>query len=219
MNLNIKKYFFLLLFFIIAFVYGYFNIVSNEDGLFIAKFFLVPSLLVHYLVTSEKKNVIYILALIFASIGDLLLGNIYLTNEVIGVGCFICFNLLMIVIISERIGVIKGNKLILAFVPLLFIVLSIIYFLFDAYVGGIRTLLIIYYIIFAMLCSFSLYYYICRKTKDSLFFFLAAVLFFLSNITKGFEVFRSADVLMKISNISFYVLAHYLFYKTIDNKS
>lgn len=212
----VKKYFFLILFFIAALVYGYFNIMNNQAWLYKVKFFLVPSLLVHYLLTSKKKNTAYILALIFASVGDLMLSGVALTNEIIGVGCFICFNLLMIIIVSEKIGVVKGDKFLLAFVPLLIIIISVVYFLFNNYVGKIKTVIIIYFVIMALLTSFSLYYYLCRKTGESLLFFLAVLLLFLSNITKGYESFRTAGVVLKIINITFYALAHYLFYKSID---
>lgn len=216
LNKELKEYFFLLLFFVAAILYGYFNVINDSEDTQFVKWFLVPSLLVHYLLNAKKKNWVYVLALVFASCGDLALDRGEIITEVLGVGFFIGFNLLMIVIISEKIGVIKENKFLQAFVPLLLIIISIIFFLFDDYVGEIRAVIMIYFIILALLSSFSLYYHLCRKTKESLFFFLAVVLFFLNNISKGYESFRTAGVFIKIMNISLYVISHYLYLKSID---
>lgn len=127
----------------------------------------------------------------------------------------------MAIIISEKIGVIKGNKFLQAFVPLLIIIISVVYFLFGNYVGELQSMMILYFVIFTLLFSFSLYYHICRKIKASLFFLLATLLFFLNNIAKIFEVFRSSDMFVKIISITLYAFAHYLFFKAIitDNNT
>lgn len=89
-----KEYFFLLLFFVAAILYGYFNILNDQDGLYISKWFLVPSLIVHYLLNRPEKNWIYILALVFAAVGDFVIDRGNVINEITGVGFFIGFNLL-----------------------------------------------------------------------------------------------------------------------------
>lgn len=214
----LKEYLFLLLFFVAAVLYGFYNVNNDFDKVQFVKWFLVPSLLVHYLINSEKKNIIYITALVFSSVGDLVLNNQDETIQIVAVGCFLIFNLLIIVLVSIRIGVIKGRKLISTFVPLLIVFVSLTYFLFADYMKEKMPLITLYFMVLALLCSFSFYFLINKKTKQGVFFFIAAISFFLCNILKGFENYKQAGVLMKVLNISFYSLSHYLYYKAITSK-
>lgn len=214
----LKEYLFLLLFFVAAVFYGFYNVNNDFDKVQLIKWFLVPSLLVHYLINSEKKNSIYITALVFCSIGDLVLNNQEKEMQIVAVGCFLIFNLLMIIIVSIRIGIVKGDKLMRFFIPLLMVFVSLTYFLFADFMKEKMPLIILYFVVLALLCSFSFYYLVNKKTKQGLLFFIAAVSFFLCNIFKGFESYKQASALMKVLNISFYSLSHYLYYKAITSK-
>jgi len=209
---------FLIVFFSAAFVYGYANIIDDQDFVFLTKFFLVPSLSVHYVTTSKQKKNIYILALLFASVGDLLFSSSTIDFKMMGIGCFILFNISIINLCCEKIGLFNSSKVILSGLPFFIIFLSIFLYLFSNDINSEIYLIILYFISLSLLCSFTIYYYLKTKLKAPLFILIGALLLFITNITKAVEYFNTAINIAKIINIGCYAASHYFFYKAMELK-
>lgn len=206
----IKKYFFLFLFFVASIAFGYASIYNKLQIVYITKFFLVPSIAIHYILNTKKFNVFYITALVFALIGDLLFSETSDFLIIMGMGSFIIFNLLIIVVVFETFGLVDSKKItsIAKYAILIFGVF--IFFLFRN-IGGQLIILSMYFAVLAVLFSFCLYYYLKYKTIVSLYFFMGVVVFFFANISKGLIQYEAAKGILIIVNIVCYALSHYLY--------
>lgn len=182
--------------------------------MYFTKFFVVPSIALHYILKSQKINFLYIVALAFAFTGDLLTSANSSLLSIIAIGCFMTYNLLILIIIFEIFGIVDSKKITWLTVPVVLFIGGLIYYFFHN-IGGELFVVSTYFIVLGILFSFCLYYSIKEKNTISLYFLIGVTLFFFSNLSKAFEYYESTEVISKILKVSFYSLCHYLYCKAI----
>lgn len=207
---------FLILFFVISAIYGY-GIVNDKVSLiYLFKPFITISLIIYYLKEVKNINSIFLIALVFAFLGDLLFNIITYNTALLAMGSFLIFNLLLMVIASERVGVIKARKLFLAVIPfaVLFVVILNMFF---KNAGDMTVLINIYGFIVVLMCAFSLNTFLKIRDKESLYFLLGALFFITASVSKGLKEFSgsSADFYIKLVNISGYALSLFFFCQSL----
>lgn len=213
----LKENIFLFLFFVFAFSYGYSLIVVNNGLIYVLKPFIVPSLVLHYVINVEEKNNFYIIALFFAFLGDLFFSIPTEDGFLIAMSSFVIFNLFIMIIVSESAGEIKISNLFLSMMPFLILLFIIINYLFSK-LGAKSILLTIYGVILVFLCTFSLYYYIKTRSKMALYFLLGSLLFVLAGVSKGLKEFDVDTSFLKIMNNVSYTFSLYFYYRAMTAK-
>lgn len=213
-NKKIIKFIFLLLFFAGVILYGYADITNNVDLKYLAKFSLVPVILLSYITTSKNKNILYILALLFAFTGDLLFSVDTRTENIMAIGCFIIYNLLLTVIIFDLFGMVDLKKIIAVITITIIVICAFIYYNFNS-IGADIIMIWLYFCAYSILLAFSIFYYLSFKTQASLYFLIATLLFLITNLSKTFQHFESTGNLIKVLNIISYGASYYFYCNAI----
>lgn len=203
------------LFFCVGFSFTYFNSQENDSLTFYLKPLITLTLLTAYLINTTKKyNSFFTFMLVFAFLGDLFFNLKTHTSHILGLGSFLSFVLLLILLISKEAKEIVLNTFLQYLIPFLVVFFLIVYFFFD----NENILSIIYLIIgvvIALLCAFSFYYYLKDRSTKSLYYFLGCMCFIITSFTKMYNSFYGYYNLTKILNNLSYVIALYFLYKGV----
>lgn len=194
-------------------LYCYGSIVDNNLISNIGLYVIVPSLLVHYLINkSNKLNILYIVAMLICYAADLKI-NLYgddISINALSVGGFIIFNLLIAIIIFEKMNVLNFRKIILISIIITGIFMAITYFILE---GFDDTVFIIttYFLSLSLLVTLCTLFYNNNKTKESLFFLLGAICYVIASIFAEFMLAKNTSAIVIIGNISAYYLNNYFY--------
>lgn len=208
----IKQHIFLILFFLVSILYGYGLVYNVISYIYLYKPFVIIFLILYYFSKSKKYNLLFLIGLGFAFVGDLFYNLNTFDTNLIAMSCFLVFNLVLTIIAAERAGVIKTTKLLLSMLPFIFIFVYVVYKFFSN-AGDMMLLIGVYGFIVVLLCSFSLNTLVKRRDVSSLLFFLAALLFVVSSVCEGLEHFSNPHITFFIDllNITSYILSLFFF--------
>lgn len=213
----LRKNILLILFFIVVVGYISSSVADNYDMIFFLKPFIVTTLLIHYLFSKVKKDVVFILALLSALAGDLLFSIAKDYQYMVAMGFFLLYSLFMMIIVSGRVQLIELKKILLSSIPFMVIIFSLAFMYFY----NKNSMLVLYYIhaaVTILLGTFSLYYYITTKNRDALFFTLGCLFFIIGGAAKGFKFFYSPIIDAKVINIGGYALSLFFYYLAVTYK-
>lgn len=216
-NINFfKRNIFLIIFFIISFIYGYSIINKIDSQIYFFKPFIILSILIHYVLRASKINTVFLVGLSFAFCGDLLFNIVTPETIIIAMGCFLIFNLVLMLIATERVGVLSARKLLITTVPFLILFLLVLHFFFDN-IGNMQILIITYGAIVVLLGSFSLNTYLKNRDNESLLFFIGSLFFVVASVSKGLKEFSFSysEFYINITNIISYVLSIFFFSQSL----
>lgn len=197
----------------VLFCYG--NITDNIFLITIGIFSIVPCIAIYYLLTAKKKNFIYLIALIAAYIGDVTFFNKQnISIDLVSLGGFIIFNLLIMIIVSEKMKLVKFRKILFITPILVSIFLAITYYVFKT-VDQIFFAIGIYFLSLSLLTSFCIVYYRKTKSKNSLFFLVGVTSYIVASISKEFQYINSATNLLFLINTLAYLSTQYFYCKAM----
>lgn len=204
----------LILYLIARFVFGYGNITENELLTRIGIFSIVPCILCYYFLENKKTNLTYVVALMAVYIGDITFNKTDLKVDLISVSGFIFFNLIMIVIVFERIKYLKLRKVLLTTHLLVITLISITYFITQIFDTKL-IIISIYLFSLSLLCSLCISYYVKSKSKDSLYFLIGVLSYIIASISKQYEYIEKTTALIVVINVCSYLSAQYFYCKAI----
>lgn len=206
------------LFFCVGLSFTYFNSQENDSLTFYLKPFITITLLSTYLLSVRRNyNVFFILILLFAFLGDVLFNLKSQMAHILGMGSFLCFVLLLMIVVSREAKEIVLSAFLRYLMPFLFVFILIVYFFFD-YDNALSSIYLITGAIVAVFCAFSFYYYLKDRNKKSLYYFIGCMCFIVTGFTKMYNSFYGYYSLTKVLNNLSYVFALYLFYRAITTK-
>lgn len=207
----IKNNIFLLLFFLVSVAYTY-GVVNNLNSIiYLFKPFIVLSLAIYYVSNAYKINKTFLVALVFALLGDVCFNILTEQFFILAMSSFMVFNLLLLTIAANKAGIIRFKFVLMFTVPFILIFGYLLKnYLND--VGVISLLILIFGLIVILLGAFSSYAYFKNKNRATLFLFLGALAFAITSISKGLKQFTFIDDYdVKLINTSCYVISLFLF--------
>ena len=179
---------------------------------------IMLSLIALYLLSSEKRNVWYFLALLFS-----LLGDIYLLDKtnmfLFGLGSFLCAQLLFIFIIWRDLPKSNWSQRIIALLPFavyLFLLMSIL----SPDLGSFVVPVWVYAIVISFFGAVAFLNHLARKSAHSLILLLGAILFILSDSMIAIHKFHFSIDYYPVAIMLTYVLAQYFIFTymvSLDN--
>jgi len=207
-DINRLQKFFLLIFLLVSIT----DIIAiiNDNSLWqtISNPIIIPALAAFYIAGSKSRNKLYILALIFSFLGDVLLldkSNLFL----FGIAAFLITQLLYIAIFSKGLANSSLGKKIGALFPFsLFFILLI-----RILKPGLNDFLIpviIYGLAISLFGSVSLLRYLVKKNGTSMVLLIGAILFILSDSMIALNKFHEPRAYYSVSIMLTYILAQYL---------
>jgi len=207
-DINRLQKFFLLIFLLVSIT----DIIAiiNDNSLWqtISKPLIIPALAAFYVAGSKSRNKLYILALIFSFLGDVLLldkSNLFL----FGIAAFLITQLLYIAIFSKGLWKSSLGKKFSALFPF-----ALFFIILISILGpGLNDFLIpvvIYGLAISLFGSVSLLRYLVKKNGTSMVLLIGAILFILSDSMIALNKFHEPRAYYSVSIMLTYILAQYL---------
>ncbi len=180
----------------------------------IFKPFILPLLVALYAVSVTKRNIWYVMALIFSFLGDVFLlfeGSLFFIG---GLVFFLAAHFLFIRIVISWLQKSSFQHKILAFIPFIITFSVLIYVLKDT-LNELLIPVIIYGITISLFGAISLLNYLNSRSVKSLWMFLGSVVFIASDSILAIDKFSFSIPLFKVLIMVTYVSAQYLIYRSM----
>lgn len=212
----------LILFVVFGVLLCYGDITGNYLLRRIGIFAIIPCIASYYLFSAQKKNHVFIVALVASYIGDITFNKQGLTIDLISLGGFIFFNLLMLIIVFEKMRYVKFRRIIIFTIFIVTILLSLSYIIIEI-IDQRFIAIAIYCLSISLLCAFCIVYYLKSKSKAAIYFLIGVISYIGASITKEFEYIESTSTALIILNVSSYLSTLYFYCKALlednNNKS
>jgi len=170
---------------------------------------ITPILLLSYLVSAIKINKLYIIALLFAFLADILLLNPSDFYFMLAIIAFFIVHLLFIIIVTEDIKSYKRKDIYLAPIPFLIVYISVVLLVYT----NLREFLVpilFYGIAVCTLGSLTFYNFLGKRCTSSLILFLGTFFFIVSNAMSAIEKFVLENRDLGVGIMITYVGAQFL---------
>ena len=203
--------------FLVVVILHFIGLFYNHLLAFVSKPLLMTALVFVYLVSVQKANFWYVSALFFSFWGDVLLlfNNQYF---ILGLGSFLITQLLYIKLIISLIKRVTLSKITIVSLPFLFYFLSFLHLILDKVID-IKLPVIVYGFVLSLFGILSFLYYLQQKTTASLWLFLGAILFMLSDSIIALNQFYNTKIDAQIYIMLTYILAQYLICKSFISQT
>lgn len=213
---NISKYSKITLaIFIIVSIMDMYGVITQDINIrYIFKPLVISSLLAYYLISSTKKNITYIIALLLCLTGDIFLMFRGSLNFILGLVSFLTAHILYIAILIKLSGQWNRNKLIKSIIPFSLVFIVLISILFKN-LGTMLAPVIFYGLTICTMGTLSLYFYLKSNSRASLIFLLGSCFFILSDSLLAINKFLTSQYIFGILVMSTYIIAQYLICKSM----
>ena len=198
--------------FLVVVILHFIGLFYNHLLAFVSKPLLMTALVFVYLVSVQKANFWYVSALFFSFWGDVLL---LFENQffVLGLGSFLITQLLYTKLVGSFLKKTSLSKIIIISLPFVFYLFSFLYIILDKVID-VKLPVIVYALVISTFGALSFLYYLQQKTKASLWLFLGAVLFMLSDSIIALNRFYDTTIDAQVFIMLTYILAQYLICKS-----
>lgn len=210
MNKNITKG--LTFFFFTVSILDITGVVLNNSLIqTIFKPMIIPSLIVLYYFTVDKRNNWYLFALVFSLLGDVLLmdkDNLF----IYGIGAFLLTQILYIIIIVRQMHKPSNfHKYLYAFLFVNYVVYLLA--LLKPNLGDLLYPVLVYGITISVFGLVATLNYVTKRSMPSRYLMLGAILFIASDSMIALNKFHIAKTFYPVMIMVTYVLAQYLIYR------
>lgn len=179
---------------------------------YIFKPLITPSLIAIYFITTSKVNKLYVGALFFAWIADVLLLNSSNEFFMMALGFFLLMQLTYIMIVTNAIPRYNTKNLLLAGIPFFAVLVFVITFVSN----NIKDFLwpvMVYGIVVCIFSALTFYNYLERRTEASLWLLLGSFFFIISNSMSAVEKFRLENRDLAVAIMLTYALGQFFIYR------
>lgn len=204
----LKKHIFLSLYIVLGTIYFYFDILNQKQVLQ----YIIPSLItiltVYYLTSAAKKyyDYLFIIMLIFQLIADLTLSQFGQNDFIYSLSLYFVVKLLLILIVTNKIGIIQPNDIYLIFVPIVTTLLVIVYIIFAS-IELLQILLFMFTLVVSVLLSLAFHYYYKSKKESAKFFLIGIISYVICDIFSGLNQLVKPDIYYDAINTLAYLIA------------
>lgn len=172
---------------------------------------IMLSLMAAYYFSVPKINPLYLLAMAFSFLGDVLLmdkNNLFLP----GIAAFLCTQLIYIFIIQKRLKKGTMKDLLIAIVPFL-IFYSLLITLLQKNLGEFMIPVLVYGMAISIFGMAALLLHLQYRNFSTRLLIWGAILFILSDSMIAFQKFHSARQIYPVAIMSTYVIAQFLIFR------
>jgi len=205
------KNIFLTFFVLVVILYSY----SFINDIVIVKFITKPILNImlgfYCIAVFNPLNRLYLLALFFDGLGDMLFVLNTKSAFILVMGVFLFYMLTNMLVLTEKIGEIRMTTFFKLIIPFFIILVLVITLIFEK-VGVLKLFFTIYGIVISLYAGFALYFYVRERHKYSLFNLIGVLFFIGASVIFGLYKMEGVDIFWKILNAIFYTGSLLLIY-------
>jgi len=183
----------------------------------VVKPFILLSLLALYVVSVTKRNVWYMLALIFSFLGDVFLLFEGVQFFMVGLLSFLIAHILFIKIVLGWLQKSSFRHKITAFIPFV-ITFSLLINMLKNSLNELLIPVVIYGTTISLFGVFSFLNYLNSKSKNSFWMFIGAVVFIISDSILAINKFYFSKEIFNLLIMVTYVVAQYLIFRSMIQK-
>ncbi len=174
----------------------------------ICKSLIIPSLLFWYLTKSADVNKLFVVALVFSFLGDVLLLD-KVNYFIYGIGAFLMTQLLYIFIFSKGLASASAKHKLMSMIPFL-VFYSVLISILKPTLNDLLIPVIVYGFVISVFGMVALLQYLHHKNKCNLLLLQGALLFIISDSMIALNKFYEAQSFYPVSIMLTYIMAQYL---------
>jgi len=174
----------------------------------ICKPFIIPSLMAWYLAKTNAPNKLYLIALFFSFIGDVLLLD-KINLFIFGIAAFLITQVIYIFIFSKGLAKASWQKKITSLVPFL-LFYSVLISVLAPNLNELLIPVMVYGIAISVFGTVALLNYLYDKNKNTLLLLQGAILFIVSDSMIALNKFHEEQSFYPVTIMLTYILAQYL---------
>ena len=203
-----------MIFFGIAATLAISEFFSAKSIIFVLKPFLIPSLVILYLYRSKKKNLLYVLCLLFAWFSNILFTFTSEKLVLIGFLTFMVYRIFCIILTLKLMANFYLLPFTVATMPFLFIFSSLLNLtlnpeLAEFYPAAINAVLI------SVLAGLALSNYVMNDNKMNSWLAISTLLFIVLGFLFMFEKYYISNIVFQPTSAIVYAFGHYTYYKFV----
>lgn len=205
---------FLGLFVLVSIMYVIGLLLGNETLKFIFKPLIMLTLLLYYIKSVKRKSKLFIGAVLFSFLGDILL--LYDTELLFMLG-LVSFLIAHIFFISMTVGMLKSSTLkqkTIAAIPFLATYFGLLFLLKDS-LGELLIPVVVYGFVISVFGFVSLLNHLISKSSASQYLLFGAVFFVISDSLLAINKFYEPQDYYPVIVIITYIIAQYLICKSV----
>ncbi len=175
--------------------------------------------MLYYLKSTDKRSTLYIGAVLFSLLGDILLISNAELNFMLGLVSFLIAHILYIVMVIKRAEASSFKNKARSVVPFLILGFGLLYFLKDS-LGEMLIPVTIYAFVISMFGTVSLLNYLNNNSKKALILLFGSLFFILSDSVLAINKFYESNAVYPVIVMITYITAQYLIcsYKLKEGK-
>lgn len=176
----------------------------------ISKPLIIPALMACYMAASKSRSILYLIALFFSFVGDVLLmdkNNLF----IYGIASFLLTQLLYVLIISKKLRKTDGRTLLTGMIPFLIFFLTLMSVLKPG-LGEFLIPVVVYGLAISVFGVASFLNYLQHKDKPAIHLLTGALLFIASDSMIALNKFYAEKSFYGPAIMITYILAQFLIY-------
>ena len=205
---------FLVIFILVSFLYVIGILLDNDFIKFISKPLIMLSLLLYYIKSVQRKSKLFIGAVLFSFLGDILL---LFDSELFFMLGLVSFLIAHILFISMVVGMLNKSSIqqkIFATMPFMFTYVGLLVLLKES-LGEMLIPVVIYGLVISVFGVVSLLNHLILKSKASQYLIFGAAFFVVSDSLLAINRFYEAQEYYPVIVIITYIIAQYLICKSV----
>ena len=209
---------FLVIFILVSFLYVIGILLDNDFIKFISKPLIMLSLLLYYIKSVQRKSKLFIGAVLFSFLGDILL---LFDSELFFMLGLVSFLIAHILFISMVVGMLNKSSIqqkIFATMPFMFTYVGLLVLLKES-LGEMLIPVVIYGLVISVFGVVSLLNHLILKSKASQYLIFGAAFFVVSDSLLAINRFYEAQEYYPVIVIITYIIAQYLICKSVIENS
>ena len=209
---------FLVFFILVSFLYVIGILLDNDFIKFISKPLIMLSLLLYYIKSVQRKSKLFIGAVLFSFLGDILL---LFDSELFFMLGLVSFLIAHILFISMVVGMLNKSSIqqkIFATMPFMFTYVGLLVLLKES-LGEMLIPVVIYGLVISVFGVVSLLNHLILKSKASQYLIFGAAFFVVSDSLLAINRFYEAQEYYPVIVIITYIIAQYLICKSVIENS
>lgn len=208
----------LYLFIAVSLIHIFGILLESSVVVIYSKPFIIPLLMVYYLNSVQVINRLFVVALAFSFLGDVLLISDAELNFMLGLASFLTAHILYIIIVIKQLAKSNLKDKIAAIIPFVGVFFGLIYLLIDT-LGEMLIPVIIYGMVISIFGTVSFLNYRIEKSRNSLVLLFGALFFILSDSILAINKFYEPKGFYPIVIMITYISAQYLICRYMITKN
>jgi hypothetical protein len=214
-NTSAIRLFFTITFFLASLIEIYAEYIKDISLQWFVKPLLLPILIILYLFTSKKVSSLYLVALFFNWLANLLFISSEMNVALIASVSFLMYRVFIILKIFKDDKTLGIIPIVLGSIPFMFLFLSLINIVYENINIGQFLLMLFQAMLMTLVGGFSLAKFIIKNDLSSKMLLISSLFFGINLFILGVKFYFFDFVFLKPISMVFFVLGHFIFYQYI----